>query len=107
MKVVVDECLPPQVAVILDTMGIPAESLRDHQQGRPDVEWLGSIASTECVVVLSADERIRRRRPEVQALRAAGVTLVLVKQRLMVRARIIAAHGIHSGNGDRQAAEAV
>ncbi|MBZ0150431.1 MAG: hypothetical protein K8J09_02790 [Planctomycetes bacterium] len=69
-----DECLGvTDVPTALRTAGITCELLHDHfAAGTADQDWLAAIAARGWVV-LTKDQRIRRRQAELQALITAKV----------------------------------
>lgn len=69
-----DECLgSTDVPVALRAKGIRVEMLHDHfDLATPDTMWLAEVGKRGWVV-LTKDQRIRRRRVEIDALMAASV----------------------------------
>ena len=69
-----DECLgSSDVPVALRAKGIRVELLHDHfDLATPDTTWLAEVGKRNWVV-LTKDQRIRRRRVEIDALLAANI----------------------------------
>ncbi|MBL8754892.1 MAG: hypothetical protein JNK15_16425 [Planctomycetes bacterium] len=69
-----DECLgTTDVPTALRAQGVRVELLHEHfDTATQDPEWLASVGSRGWVV-LTKDQRIRRRRVEIQALLSARV----------------------------------
>lgn len=85
----VDRCLGPNsFAQPLKDLGFRIEHLNDHfPPEAEDALWIPEVAARGWIIV-SADFRIRRRAPEIEAFRSCGARMLLLSQKLSLVDRI-------------------
>lgn len=73
-----DNTFPPQLAKILNILGVDAHHLQeDFSPDTPDVDWLPTVGKRGWVVI-TGDRRISKKPPERKALQEANVIAVFM-----------------------------
>jgi hypothetical protein len=85
----VDRCIGQKsFAQPLRDLGYRIEHLNDHfPVDAEDASWIPAVAGKSWIIV-SADFRIRRRAPEIEAFRSCGARMLLLSQKLSKEDRI-------------------